>query len=83
LQLYKAENSNYPSTDQGLEALVEQPSGEPAVKNWRRYLEQKPVDPWGNDYNYLSPGANGDFDIFSFGDDGVKSEDDINSWTES
>ncbi len=81
LELYKAENYQYPSTDQGLEALVSKPSGDPAPKNWRQYLNKTPMDPWENPYKYLSPGSHGDFDIYSFGPDGVQSEDDIGSWT--
>ncbi len=88
LKLYKLDNGSYPTTDQGLQALVEQPgSGSPA-KNWRKggYLEKGrvPKDPWGFDYVYLSPGMHGDFDIISYGADGVpEGEDankDINNW---
>ncbi len=81
LELYKAENYHYPSTDQGLEALVTKPSGEPTPKNWRQYLSKTPMDPWENPYKYLSPGSHGDFDIYSFGPDGVQSDDDIGNWT--
>jgi len=81
LELYKAENYQYPSTDQGLEALVNKPSGDPTPKNWRQYLNNTPMDPWENPYKYLSPGSHGDFDIYSFGPDGVQSEDDIGNWT--
>jgi len=80
LELYKAENYAYPSTDQGLEALVSKPSGDPVPKNWRQYLKKTPIDPWEKPYKYLSPGANGDFDLYSLGPDGVQSEDDIKSW---
>ncbi len=80
LELYKAENYQYPSTDQGLEALVTKPSGDPAPKNWRQYLNKTPMDPWENPYKYLSPGSHGDFDIYSFGPDGVQSDDDIGNW---
>ena len=81
LELYKAENYQYPSTDQGLEALVTKPSGDPTPKNWRQYLNKTPMDPWENPYKYLSPGSHGDFDIYSFGPDGVQSDDDIGNWT--
>lgn len=81
LELYKAENYQYPSTDQGLEALVTKPSGDPTPKNWRQYLNKTPMDPWENPYKYLSPGSHGDFDIYSFGPDGVQGEDDIGNWT--
>jgi general secretion pathway protein G len=81
LKLYKAENYAYPSTDQGLEALINKPSGDPAPKNWRQYMDKTPKDPWENPYKYLSPGSHGDFDIYSFGPDGVQSEDDITNWS--
>ena len=80
LKLYKAENYAYPSTDQGLEALIDKPSGDPAPKNWRQYMDKTPMDPWENPYKYLSPGSHGDFDLYSFGPDGVQSEDDITNW---
>ncbi len=80
LELYKAENYAYPTTDQGLEALVSKPSGDPAPKNWRQYMKKTPVDPWKNPYKYLSPGSHGDIDIYSFGPDGIQSEDDVGSW---
>ena len=80
LEIYRAENYNYPSTDQGLEALVSKPSGDPEAKNWRRYTKKTPIDPWGNPYNYLSPGAKSDVDIYSLGPDGVQSDDDIGNW---
>ena len=80
LELYKAENHSYPTTDQGLDALVNKPSGDPTPKNWRQYVKKTPIDPWENPYKYLSPGAHGDFDLYSLGDDGVQSEDDINNW---
>jgi general secretion pathway protein G len=87
LKLYKLDNGKYPSTDQGLEALVSKPeSGN--VKDWREggYLDKKtvPKDPWGNEYIYLSPGLNGDYDLISYGADsmpgGDKENKDINSW---
>ena len=80
LELYKAENYSYPTTDQGLEALVSKPSGDPMPKNWRQYMKKTPIDPWKNPYKYLSPGTHGDIDIYSFGPDGVQSEDDIGNW---
>lgn len=74
LKLYKLDNLRYPSTDQGLEALVEKPSGEPGPKNWRSggYLPAVPTDPWGNPYRYLRPGQHGDFDLYSLGADGQR-----------
>ena len=80
LELYKAENYSYPSTDQGLEALVNKPSGDPEAKSWRQYIKKTPVDPWGEDYKYLSPGVRGDVDIYSFGPDKVQSDDDVGNW---
>lgn len=80
LEIYRAENYTYPSTDQGLDALVNKPVGEPAAKNWRRYMNKTPIDPWGKPYKYLSPGAKGDIDIYTFGPDGIQSDDDIGNW---
>jgi len=81
LSLYKLKNKAYPTTEQGLEALVTKPSGDPTPKNWRQYLNKTPMDPWENPYKYLSPGSHGDFDIYSFGPDGVQGDDDIGNWT--
>jgi len=76
LELYKLDNGSYPTTEQGLEALVEPPTTGRLPRKWREggYLEKSyvPKDPWGNDYVYLSPGLHGDFDIMSYGDDGVQ-----------
>lgn len=71
LDLYKLDNHNYPSTDQGLEALVSKPSGQPEPANWNNagYLKTLPKDPWGNDYQFLSPGSNGNYDLYSLGAD--------------
>lgn len=87
LNLYRLDNFQYPSTDQGLEALVEQPSGSPEPRNWKAggYLDRLPQDPWGNDYQYLSPGENGEIDIYSLGADaspgGEGAAEDIGNWT--
>ena len=88
LKLYKLDNGAYPTTEQGLQALVEAPETGNVPKNWKSggYLEKGkvPKDPWGNDFIYLSPGVNGEYDITSYGADGVpegEGEDkDINSW---
>ncbi|HFC92358.1 MAG TPA: type II secretion system protein GspG [Leucothrix mucor] len=80
LKLYKMKNIQYPSTDQGLEALVSKPSGDPEPKAWSKMLDKTPVDPWDNPYKYLSPGSHGDVDIYSWGPDGRQSDDDIGSW---
>ncbi len=80
LNLYKLDNFNYPSTDQGLEALVSKPAGQPEAKNWKKngYIRKLPKDPWGNDYLYLNSGAQGDIEIFSYGADGRRGGVDIN-----
>jgi len=88
LKLYKLDNGVYPTTEQGLQALVERPDAENVMQNWRRggYLEKGkvPKDPWGNEFIYLSPGIQGDYDITSYGADGVPGGEDenkdINSW---
>ena len=89
LKMYKLDNGRYPSTDQGLQSLVAVPDSGVIPKNWRKggYLEKNkvPKDPWGNDFIYISPGVHGDFDLISYGLDGVpggENEDDkdINNW---
>lgn len=71
LEMYKLDNQKFPSTNQGLEALVEMPSGDPVPKNWNTsgYIKKLPPDPWGNDYFYISPGKQSDFDLYSLGAD--------------
>jgi general secretion pathway protein G len=82
LDLYKMDNGLYPETEQGLQALVENPETGTLAKKWREggYLKKGrvPKDPWDNDYIYLSPGTNGDYDIISYGSDGVPEGDGIN-----
>ena len=86
LSLYKLDNFVYPSTEQGLEALVTKPSGEPEAKNWKEggYLSKLPKDPWGNVYQYVSPGAHGPFDIYTLGADNKEGGEgynkDIGNW---
>jgi general secretion pathway protein G len=88
LKLYKLDNGVYPSTEQGLQALVEAPQAGTLPKKWREggYLEKGkvPKDPWGNEFIYLSPGVQGDFDIISYGADGAPGGEgtnkDINNW---
>ncbi|MEF8792650.1 type II secretion system major pseudopilin GspG [Thiohalorhabdus sp.] len=81
LDMYKLDNHGYPTTDQGLEALVEEPRTEPQPANWSRYLDSLPKDPWGNPYRYLNPGKRGDVDVFSLGPDSQQgTDDDIGSW---
>ena len=72
--MYKLDNFNFPSTSQGLEALVSKPSGSPEAKNWRSgYIARLPKDPWGNSYIYIQPGLNNtEYDIISYGSDGKK-----------
>src|SRR5947207_2419083 len=67
LDLYKLDNGTYPTTDQGLMALVEKPSSSPVPPDWKQYLKSLPKDPWGRDYLYLNPGEHGDVDIFTYG----------------
>jgi len=86
LNLYRLDNFVYPSTEQGLEALVSQPSGAPEPKNWKDggYLDAVPNDPWGYPYQYLQPGEHGTFDVYSLGADGQLGGDgssaDIGNW---
>ncbi len=88
LRLYKLDNGSYPSTEQGLQALVEAPTVGELPRAWREggYLEKGkvPKDPWGNEYVYLSPGVHGDYDLSSYGADGQPGgegkDKDINSW---
>jgi general secretion pathway protein G len=88
LKLYRLDNGAYPSTEQGLQALVEQPASGPLAQSWRQggYLEKSkvPKDPWGNDFVYMSPGAHGEFDLISRGADGEPGGEgknkDINNW---
>jgi general secretion pathway protein G len=86
LKLYKLDNMLYPTTEQGLEALVKKPTGAPIPSNWKGngYLEKLPKDPWGNPYQYLQPGTHGEIDVISLGADGAPGGDgsdaDIGSW---
>ena len=69
LELYNLDNGNYPSTAQGLSALVTKPDGSPIPANWTGYLKQMPTDPWGNPYQYKQPGDHGAYDVWSDGKD--------------
>ena len=84
LKLYRLDNSRYPSTEQGLQALAVRPTSGPIPNNWKSYLDKVPTDPWGRPYQFLSPGIRGDIDVFSFGADGQSGgtgvEADIGSW---
>lgn len=86
LKLYKLDNFRYPSTEQGLLALVKKPTTQPVPENWSSggYLERMPKDPWGRPYQYLQPGINGEIDIICLGADGEQggegNDADIGSW---
>ncbi len=84
LKLYKLDNGRYPTTGQGLKALITKPSSSPAPNNWNGpYLEKKPVDPWKNPYQYKCPGIHNTagYDLHSLGKDGIEgTEDDIANW---
>lgn len=86
LNLYRLDNTRYPTTEQGLQALVERPAAGPIPGNWKPggYLERLPKDPWGAPYQYLNPGLHGETDVFSLGADGAAGGEgnnaDIGSW---
>ena len=86
LKLYKLDNNRYPTTEQGLQSLVVKPTGGPSTPNWKAggYVEKLPKDPWGNAYQYMSPGIHGEVDLFSLGADGqpggTGEDSDIGSW---
>ena len=84
LKLYRLDNGRYPSTEQGLAALVAKPQSQPTPSNWQKYLDRVPKDPWGNVYHYLNPGVRGEIDVFSLGADaqpgGSGADTDIGSW---
>jgi general secretion pathway protein G len=86
LKLYKLDNGRYPTTDQGLQALVEKPTTDPVPANWKGggYLEKMPKDPWGHDYLYLNPGIKREIDVMSYGADGQQGGEgfdaDLGSW---
>jgi general secretion pathway protein G len=85
LKLYQVDNGSYPSTEQGLAALVNKPSGQPEAPNWRNsYIEKLPRDPWQHPYQYLRPGQHGEFDLYSLGADGKpggeKNDADLGNW---
>ncbi len=88
LDLYKLDNGFYPTTEQGLDALVSKPAGMPEPRNYREdgYMKKVPMDPWGRPYVYRSPGEHGEIDLFSFGPDGSEGGEgknrDITNWDE-
>jgi general secretion pathway protein G len=85
MKFYRLDNFQYPTTEQGLEALVTKPN-DPTIRNWKPggYLDRLPVDPWGNPYQYLNPGNNGEIDIYTLGRDGQPGGEgldaDIGNW---
>ena len=83
LDMYKLDNNRYPTTEQGLEALVTKPQGEPEPRNYKSdgYIKRLPQDPWGGAYQLMSPGEHGKIDVFSLGLDGeAGTDDDIGNW---
>jgi len=86
LKLYKLDNQRYPTTEQGLGALTTKPTSGPSANGWKEggYIEKLPKDPWGNAYQYLSPGVKGEVDVFSYGADGqpggTGEDTDVGSW---
>jgi general secretion pathway protein G len=84
LKLYRLDNQRYPTTEQGLQALVTKPGSEPVPANWKPYLEKLPNDPWNRPYQYLNPGVKGEVDVMSYGADGQPGGEgknaDIGSW---
>lgn len=87
LNLYRLDNFRYPTTEQGLEALVERPSTGPEPRNWNTegYINSLPRDPWGNPYQYLNPGVHGPVDVWTWGADGQPGGEELNAdignWT--
>ncbi len=86
LKLYRLDNNRYPTTEQGLQALITRPSSGPVPANWKTggYVDRLNKDPWGNPYQYLSPGVRGEVDLFSLGADGKPGgagvDADVGSW---
>lgn len=86
LKLYRLDNGRYPTSEQGLAALVTKPNTEPLPQNWKTngYLDKLPKDPWGHDYKYLQPGVHGEIDVFTQGADGAPGGEgqdaDIGNW---
>ena len=87
LKLYRLDSKRYPTTEQGLQALVAKPSQAPVPDNWKAggYVERLPMDPWGKPYQYLNPGLHGEIDVFSYGADGALGGEgfdaDIGNWS--
>lgn len=87
LKLYKLDNFAYPTTEQGLQALLSMPTSAPVPPNWKTggYIDRLPKDPWGHEFQYLNPGLHGEIDVFSLGADGAPggegNDADIGSWS--
>ncbi|AUM10832.1 type II secretion system major pseudopilin GspG [Escherichia coli] len=84
LDMYRLDNNRYPTTEQGMQALVSIPTVQPEPRNYPKngYIRRLPQDPWGGEYQLLNPGQHGEIDIFSSGPDGVPdTDDDIGNWT--
>jgi general secretion pathway protein G len=79
LKMYRLDNFVYPTTEQGLQALVTRPSSAPVPRNWKSYLESLPMDPWGKPYLYVSPGESHDYDISTLGADGISGGEGVNA----
>ena len=84
MKLYRLDNGRYPTTEQGIAALVTKPQSEPVPANWQKYLDRIPKDPWGTPYQYLNPGVRGEIDVFTLGADtrpgGSGADADVGSW---
>ncbi|MBI4598495.1 MAG: type II secretion system major pseudopilin GspG [Candidatus Omnitrophica bacterium] len=83
LKLYELDNGRFPTTEQGLQALIAKPTSPPVADNWKGpYIEQEPLDPWRRPYVYRYPGTHPprDYDLFSVGADGVEGKDDVTNW---
>lgn len=84
LKLYRLDNGRYPTSEQGLQALIAKPTSGPIPPNWKPYLDKLPNDPWGHPYQYLNPGVKGEIDVMSLGADGQAGGEgnnaDIGSW---
>jgi general secretion pathway protein G len=83
LQMYEVQNGVYPTSQQGIQALVERPAGEPQPRRWRKLLDNVPIDPWGQVYQIQNPGTRGKsgIDLFSAGPDRTpNTDDDIGNW---
>ena len=84
LKIYRLDNQRYPTSEQGLQALVAKPTAGPTPPNWKPYVDKLPNDPWGRPYQYANPGVKGEIDVYSFGADGQPGgtgfDTDVGSW---